>query len=353
MRPSGTTGTRGVVTTEPTCTEAGVKTFTCKHDASHTRTETVAAVGHSAGEPARENESAATCERIGSYDLVARCAKCGEVVSSEAVAVPAHGHDWNAGVVTKEPTCMEGGERTFTCSHDASHMRAEEVAALGHSYVEIVVDATTEAGGYTLHECSRCGDSYKTDYTDKLTSAAPATSTVTAKVSIAKATVAGIGSKTYTGKSLAPAPVVKLAGKTLSAKTDYRVSYRNAKGEAVAAASVMAVGSYQVAIAGKGSYTGQVTKAFTIVKAKAKKFTVAKVKARKYTGKAVKPVPTVKFAGKKLKKGTDYTLSYKHNKKPGIATITVKGKGNFTGKKTVKFSIAKSSVKLKAVAARL
>lgn len=37
----------GIVTTAPTCTEEGVKTFTCQHNSSHTRTEPIAAVGHS------------------------------------------------------------------------------------------------------------------------------------------------------------------------------------------------------------------------------------------------------------------------------------------------------------------
>ena len=67
--------------------------------------------------------------------------------------------------------------------------------------------------------------------------------------------------------------------------------------------------------------------------------TVAKVKAKKYTGKAIKPKPKVTYKGKALKRGTDYTLSYKNNKKRGTATITVKGKGNFKGTKTVKFKI--------------
>ncbi len=71
--------------------------------------------------------------------------------------------------------------------------------------------------------------------------------------------------------------------------------------------------------------------------AKKSKVTVAKKKA--YTGKALKPAVTVKVGSKTLKKGTDYTLSYKNNKKPGKATVTVKGKGNYTGKKTASFVI--------------
>ncbi len=67
------------------------------------------------------------------------------------------------------------------------------------------------------------------------------------------------------------------------------------------------------------------------------KVTVAKTKA--YTGKALKPAVTVKVGSKTLKKGTDYTVSYKNNKKPGKATVTVTGKGNYTGKKSASFVI--------------
>lgn len=58
-----------------------------------------------------------------------------------------------------------------------------------------------------------------------------------------------------------------------------------------------------------------------------------------YTGKARKPAVTIYDGNYKLVKGTDYTLSYKNNKKIGEGTITVKGKGKYTGSKTIKFEI--------------
>jgi hypothetical protein len=58
-----------------------------------------------------------------------------------------------------------------------------------------------------------------------------------------------------------------------------------------------------------------------------------------YTGKAVKPSITLKLSGKTLKKGTDYTVSYKNNKQIGKATITIKGKGIYSGKVTKTFKI--------------
>lgn len=66
---------------------------------------------------------------------------------------------------------------------------------------------------------------------------------------------------------------------------------------------------------------------------------VSKVPDKTYSGKAFKPSPTVTLSGEKLKKGTDYSLSYKNNQEVGTATITVKAKGLYTGKKSVTFKI--------------
>ena len=64
------------------------------------------------------------------------------------------------------------------------------------------------------------------------------------------------------------------------------------------------------------------------------------VAAATYTGKALEPAVTVTLGGRTLVAGTDYTLSYKDNVGPGTATVTVTGKGNFTGSKSVSFAIA-------------
>ncbi len=71
---------------------------------------------------------------------------------------------------------------------------------------------------------------------------------------------------------------------------------------------------------------------------------VAKLKfgsigSKAYNGKAIKPDVAVKDGGKRLKKGKDYTLSYKNNTKIGTATVVVTGKGSYTGSKTLTFKI--------------
>ncbi|MBR1752033.1 MAG: leucine-rich repeat domain-containing protein [Ruminococcus sp.] len=58
-----------------------------------------------------------------------------------------------------------------------------------------------------------------------------------------------------------------------------------------------------------------------------------------YNSKVRKPAVTVKLDGAALKKSTDYTVSYKNNTKVGTATVTVKGKGSYTGTVTKTFKI--------------
>lgn len=149
-----------------------------------------------------------------------------------------------------------------------------------------------------------------------------------------KAEVSGIKtSYEYTGKSITPVPVVKYENKTLTAGTDYKVSYKNNTNP----------GTVEITVEGMGDYRGTVTRNFKIVKTP-KDFTKAAVSGIKssydYTGKNIKPVPVVKYANKVLTAGKDYDVAYVNNTKVGKATITITGKGDYSGKKSVTFTIA-------------
>ena len=191
-----------------------------------------------------------------------------------------------------------------------------------------------------------------TDYTVKYTNntnAGTATVTITGKgnykgtksasfkidaLSLAKASVSGIQTKTYTGSAITQTPTVALGSKTLKAGTDYTVSYKNN----------VNVGTATVTITGKGNYKDAVNKTFAINKAQITKSCVAKIKSKPYTGKKIKPTPVVTVAGRTLKKGTDFTVKYKNNKKIGKAKVTITGKGSYKGKVTVTFKIRKASI---------
>ena len=61
-----------------------------------------------------------------------------------------------------------------------------------------------------------------------------------------------------------------------------------------------------------------------------------------YTGKDITPAVSVKDNGKELEQDTDYTIEYKNNKNSGTATVTITGKGNYSGKTELTFKINKA-----------
>lgn len=66
-----------------------------------------------------------------------------------------------------------------------------------------------------------------------------------------------------------------------------------------------------------------------------------------YSGKAKRPAVTVKFDGKKLKAGSDYTVSYSANKNVGKAKVVVTGKGKYEGTITKTFKINPKGTSIK------
>lgn len=125
----------GVVTTEPTCTEKGVKTFTCLNDPNHTKTESVSALGHDLKlVPA----VAPTCEADGRKAYY-ECETCGrlyedgkaamELTDRESVVIPAMGHDYGKWIVTKPATETNEGVETRICQHDPSHTETRVIPA--------------------------------------------------------------------------------------------------------------------------------------------------------------------------------------------------------------------------------
>lgn len=100
----------GVVTKEPACTEAGVKTYTCT--------------------------------------------TCGATKTEE---IPATGHTWNDGEVTTAATCTEAGVKTYTCTV-CNATKPEAIEALGHDWNETtVVYAANGNNGTKTYACKREG----------------------------------------------------------------------------------------------------------------------------------------------------------------------------------------------------
>ena len=77
---------------------------------------------------------------------------------------------------------------------------------------------------------------------------------------------------------------------------------------------------------------------------------VSSVNDQVYTGKNITPTVTVTYKGTKLTAGTDYTVTYTNNVNAGTATITIVGKGAYTGTITKNFVIYKDiPITLKAI----
>ena len=74
------------------------------------------------------------------------------------------------------------------------------------------------------------------------------------------------------------------------------------------------------------------------------KAVVSGVGDKTYTGSAIKPAPTVTVSGKALKYGTDYTVAYQNNTNGGTATVTITGKGDYTGSVSKTFKINAASI---------
>ncbi len=186
----------GAITTRPTCTTPGVKTYTCSV-CQKTKTEEISATGHQHTEV--RNVKEATCKEEG-YTGDTYCTDCGEKLSSgEPTAKKAH--DWDEGKVTTEATCKNTGVKTYTCNNCSEtktevipmtdhiwdngkvttkpscitpgvktytctvcqETKTEEIPATGHQHTEVrnVKEATCTKEGYT-------GDTYCTDCGEKL-----------------------------------------------------------------------------------------------------------------------------------------------------------------------------------------
>ena len=347
-----------VVTKQPTCTSEGTAIKTCTK-CNATVTETIPKTSHKYA----DTVVAPTCTTNG-YTLH-KCSVCG--TSYKDNTTKATGHRYGNSVVTKQPTCTSEGTAIKTCTKcnatvteklpakghtavtdkgypatcttagktDGSHcsvcntvIKVQTVInATGHKSSGWIVDKTASIGvkGSKHRECTVCKKVLET-------AEIPALS----RISISKASVTlSTSTYAYDGKAKKPGVTVKLNGKTLKNSTDYTVSYSNNT----------KVGTATVKITGKGNYTGSVSKTFKI-KNNFKKATVSGISNKSYTGKNITQSITVKYNGKTLKNGTDYTVSYSSNKKIGTATVKIAGKGSYTGTitKTFKINPAKQEI---------
>ena len=150
----------GTVTTAPTETTPGVRTFTCR-GCDQTRTETIPATG---AHDYRFTKTVDPTCTDGGYDLYT-CSGCG--ATERRNRTDAAGHKWDGGTVTTAPTETTPGVRTFTCTV-CGQTRTEAIPATGahdYQFTKNVAPTCTD-GGYDLYTCSGCGATERRNLTD-------------------------------------------------------------------------------------------------------------------------------------------------------------------------------------------
>ncbi len=384
------------VTKKPSCTSTGVRTYTCS-SCGDNYTESISATGHSWKNESCEEPK--TCTKCGitsgdalGHDYNARttknptctengiktytCIECGDVYTKN---IPALGHDYDSGVVTNKATCKATGVKTYTCEDCGATMTSTIAKLTTHTYSNNcdkscnVCGKTRTVGAHKYSNscdttCNYCNAKRTIKHTysnscDTSCNVCKATRTITHtyKTTTTKATLSKNGSivkkctvcgkvasnttikyaktfklsamsYTYNGKVKTPTVTVKdSSGKTLKKDTDYTVSYASGRKNA---------GTYKVIVKMIGKYSGTKTLTFKINPAKISSYKLSAT-AYTYDGKVKTPNVTVKNAsGTKLTKNTHYTVTYASGRKNvGTYKITIKGKGNYTGTKTLTFKI--------------
>ena len=148
----------------PTCTEIGWDAYeTCQREGcTYTTKVEIPALKHKL---VHHDAKAPTCTETGweEYDTCSRCDYTTKVELPALKHKLVH-HD------AKAPTCTEIGWNEYdACQREGCDYTTKvEIPAPGHDYTEKVVKPTCGKGGYTLHTCKKCNDSYKDHQTKTL-----------------------------------------------------------------------------------------------------------------------------------------------------------------------------------------
>lgn len=145
----------GVVTTEPTCTNQGVRTYTCTHNASHTKAESIDVNPEAHAWDEGTVVTAATCTAEGVKRFV--CLHDASHTKEESFPVDESAHQWGEAVETKASTCRTPGTLTYTCLLNEAHTRTEELPINPEAHFfrdgKVVREATCTTEGILSYTC--------------------------------------------------------------------------------------------------------------------------------------------------------------------------------------------------------
>lgn len=295
------------VTKEATCTETGVKTYTCSCGEKYT--EEIAALGHKEVIDA----AVAPTETTEGKTEGSHCSVCNKVLK-EPQTIPAtgkpteptdpeepkdpeehtHSYYW---AITKQATCTQTGVKTYVCSCGDNY--TEVIPALGHRYRKKSIPATLKKDGSVKNVCSVCFDTK-----------------VAGIIYRAQKIVLNKTDYIYNGKIKSPSVSVRDSkGKRLAAGKDYQVSYGKGRKNP---------GVYTVTITLKGDYSGKLSKTFTI---RPKGSSLGKITANRKGFQASWKKQPSQISGYQLQYGTSKSFKGKTSKIADIRKVsTVKRK---------------------------
>lgn len=240
-------------------------------------------------------------------------------------------------------------EATFTV--EPREIEAKDVAfdkELTYTGNELTQTVTVTVNGKTLtvgkdYTVSGLTGTEPGSYPVTVTGTGNYTGKVTKSFTISKAQISSAaitydaGPYGYTGKEWKPEVAVSFNDAAQTADTDYTVSYENNINAGTAKIIITGIGDH---------FTGSTEKTFTINSAEISGCTFAPIADVTYNTEAHTPEVTVAISGRMLEADKDYTVSYASNINAGTATVTVTGKGNFTGTASKTFTINKAGLTL-------
>ena len=149
------------VVNSATCTEDGLQRSDCNSCDAY-ETKVIEKLGHVV---VIDHTVSPTCTTTGLTEG-SHCSRCNEVLVKQEV-IAKLGHDYT--FVVTNPTCLDKGYTTYTCTRCSHSYVSDYVDALGHNYGEwyVVTEAICTKDGLSKHDCTRC-DAYETKVIDKL-----------------------------------------------------------------------------------------------------------------------------------------------------------------------------------------
>ena len=235
--------------------------------------------------------------------------------------------------------------RTFDIKYPLSKASIKKITTVNYTGESHTPDITVTYQGKTLKK----NKDYTITYTNNrnagtagvtITGKGKYTGTKSAAFQIKGISITGmkfdkLTNVVYSGSSEEPFVTVKTkAGVQLRNGADYKTVYQNSVNK----------GTATVTIIGNGNYTGTKKMTYKILAKPLTKDMVSEIADRIYTGASLKPGVTVTDGDKTLTLGKDYTITYSKNKNAGKATAVISGKGNYSGKISVPFTINKETL---------